>query len=461
MSRSFERNFEGIGKTFQFINFPEHSLFEEEWEMVASAICGNEGLSQWLNLLNRPDCGSFEKIFVIDPMAQIYDQDQRTYLAAYDEMAKEYLGYYLLQETKVGVEEMWKTRAAGPIFGLECENVILIDSEALTTWYGSIGRLMTASILLHECTHLIETYIANGDCILGRIDQALAQRCGETLFIHPEEIQQLCPEIGPETRKYIEAAAQYQQKENNQREILTSAVEVLTAAALDLKDQSEDCGLKAAEPLLLSRLQQGLAMTEYLSYPGVSAGRRGIDVSYWNGHLTKSHYEKIKKQGIHFVIARAGGYRGSMRDSTFENNYKQAKAAGLQFGAYYYGSAVTVAQAKEEARHAIQLCRGKKLDYPIWYDVEDSTTQGKLSKKELTAVVKAFCETVKAGGHESGIYASYSWLTSKIGDLGSINVWVAQYNDTCSYKKKKRMWQYSSSKTFRDIPGHFDISLEM
>ena len=102
--------------------------------------------------------------------------------------------------------------------------------------------------------------------------------------------------------------------------------------------------------------------------------KKGIDVSYWNGWLTEKQYKKIKKSNIEFVIARSGGYRGTMVDSTFDNNYRQSKAAGLDFGAYYYSTAVNTRQAKLEARHAVRLCRGKKLQYPIWMDVEDAAT---------------------------------------------------------------------------------------
>ena len=68
-------------------------------------------------------------------------------------------------------------------------------------------------------------------------------------------------------------------------------------------------------------------------------------MSYWNGWLTEKQYKKIKKSNIEFVIARSGGYRGTMVDSTFDNNYRQSKAAGLDFGAYYYSTAVNTRQA--------------------------------------------------------------------------------------------------------------------
>ena len=179
-------------------------------------------------------------------------------------------------------------------------------------------------------------------------------------------------------------------------------------------------------------------------------------MSYWNGWLTEKQYKKIKKSNIEFVIARSGGYRGTMVDSTFDNNYRHSKAAGLDFGAYYYSTAVNTRQAKLEARHAVRLCRGKKLQYPIWMDVEDAATQGRLSKTALTRVIKAFVKEVKRLGYPCGVYASYYWLTEKIGSLSGIDVWVAQYNSHTNYRKPA-MWQFSSGGKFSGVPGTFDL----
>ncbi len=174
--------------------------------------------------------------------------------------------------------------------------------------------------------------------------------------------------------------------------------------------------------------------------------------------LTEEHYKRMKRDGVRFVIARAGGYRGKMEDSTFSHNYKMAQAAGLGFGAYYYSTAMTVRQARAEARHAVALCKGKNFDYPIWMDVEDAMTQGRLSKSALTRVIKAFIKEVRKQGRRAGVYASYSWLTNKIGNLQGIDVWVAQYNDTNDYAGKTAMWQFTSSGRFKNVPGRFDVN---
>ena len=460
MADCFTTRFEGIHKTFQFINLPEDSLLEKGWEDINRSICADEALMSWLSRLNGPDCRTFDTIYVMDPVRGIFQDDLSAYMTAFDDLAETYLNIYQRKGARAGAGMIWQNRKTAPILGVQSDNVILIDYEKIMEVNQDIGATAVICTVLHECTHLIETYVADGDCLLGRMTEELAATCARELFFDPQELFARCPTLGPAVRHYVEYCASYQQAEGQQREILTSAVELLAAAALDMKDIAGGEGLKNAEDLLGSHLERGLSMMQSQMLMNTAVRRSGIDVSYWNGHLTKGDFEKMKQQGVSFVIARAGGYVGTMSDSTFENNYRQARAAGLDFGAYYYGSAVTAEQAKQEARHAVKLCKGKHMAFPIWYDVEDPGTMGKLSKEKLNQVIKAFCDTVKAEGGKVGVYASYSWLTSKIGDLKGCAIWVAQYNATCSYHKPKALWQYSSNTTFHGVKGRFDISIE-
>lgn len=186
-----------------------------------------------------------------------------------------------------------------------------------------------------------------------------------------------------------------------------------------------------------------------------------IDISYWNGGMSTGDFKKVIADGIDAVIIRCGySSKGSLcnKDSKFVGNLKNAKNAGLPVGAYFYGAATSVAEAKKEAKYAVSLCKGKGLKYPLFYDVEDNATMGKLSKGELTDVVKEFCKIVEESGLKTGVYASYSWLESKMGTTG-YSVWVAQYNDTCDYKGSDKVaWQYSSSHKIKGINHKFDIS---
>lgn len=168
----------------------------------------------------------------------------------------------------------------------------------------------------------------------------------------------------------------------------------------------------------------------------------GIDVSKWQGNFD---FKKAKNEGVKFAILR-GAYSTS-KDIKFETYYKQAKAQGLNVGVYLYSIATTTAKAKEEAEKLYTNClKGKQFELPIYFDIEDKA-QKKLSKKQNTAIVKAFCETLEAKGYWVGIYASKSFYSSYLNDseLQRYAHWVAQWSKSCTYKGNNGvlgMWQF-------------------
>ena len=94
---------------------------------------------------------------------------------------------------------------------------------------------------------------------------------------------------------------------------------------------------------------------------------KGIDVSSWQGVVD---YRKVKASGINFVIIRAGfGREVSQKDNCFEQNYKNAKAAGLDIGAYWYSYADSAEDAVREAKACREVIKGKKFEYPIFFDL--------------------------------------------------------------------------------------------
>lgn len=184
----------------------------------------------------------------------------------------------------------------------------------------------------------------------------------------------------------------------------------------------------------------------------------GIDVSQWQGNIDWSQ----ARTAVSFVIARAGfrGTSGRMaKDPTFLKNIAGAKANGVTTGAYFYSIAQNEAQAVEEASLAIEQVRAAGgVSLPIFIDMEDSRQAG-LSNEERTAIVNAFCNTVRAAGYTPGLYASKSWLTSKI-NTGSLNcmIWCAQWNTRCTYTGNYGIWQYSNKGTIPGISGAVDMN---
>lgn len=136
---------------------------------------------------------------------------------------------------------------------------------------------------------------------------------------------------------------------------------------------------------------------------------KGIDVSNWNKEVD---FNKVKADGYSFVIIRAGyGNSASQKDRMFETHYKNAKAAGLKVGAYWYSYADSVADAKKEAQACISAIKGKGFNLPLYYDLEDDSMKS-LGKKTLTEMADTFCSMIEDSGCEAGIYANTNWFNN-------------------------------------------------
>ena len=201
---------------------------------------------------------------------------------------------------------------------------------------------------------------------------------------------------------------------------------------------------------------------------------KGIDVSYYQGK--DIDWAKVKSGGISFAFLRCG-YSGTKDgkchpDSTFngdkkhKGNIQRATAAGVDVGAYYFSQARTVKEAQAEAAFAVKQVKesGCKLNLPLVIDTENypggRASSSKLNRIKRTAAVKAFCDYVKSKGYTPMIYASTSWLNNNLDmkKLSGYQVWVAQYNDTVTYKGSYRCWQYTSSGKVPGISGRVDLN---
>jgi len=157
---------------------------------------------------------------------------------------------------------------------------------------------------------------------------------------------------------------------------------------------------------------------------------RGIDVSHHNGVID---WKAVKASGIEFAIIRAG--YGQTNDRNFKANIEGAQAAGLPVGVYYFSYATNILKAAEEGTHCCELLAKYKIDLPVFYDFEYETElygarYGVTYTKELrTAIIKAFCERVRAGGYTPGIYTNVDYIVSRLywGELSAYPLWLAQW----------------------------------
>ena len=186
---------------------------------------------------------------------------------------------------------------------------------------------------------------------------------------------------------------------------------------------------------------------------------KGIDVSRYQGSID---FNKVKASGIEFVMIRCGtGYnQKACKDVKFETYYKQAKAAGLKVGTYFYSYALTENQARLEASWVLNWIKGKTFEYPVVYDMEERS-QAKLGKTKISAVATAFCSTVEKAGYYVAIYSSKSWVESyyTADVLNKYDLWMAQWTSKCTYVGDYGMWQYTSDGTVPGINGRVDCNI--
>ena len=180
--------------------------------------------------------------------------------------------------------------------------------------------------------------------------------------------------------------------------------------------------------------------------------KKGIDVSVNQGVIDWDTVKNVEK--IDFAILQAGyGRLASQKDKQFERNYSECKRLGIPIGAYWYSYAVTVEDVKNEAAACIEVLKGKKFEYPIYFDIEENSQR--LGMGKVTEMCKAFCGALEAAGYWVGIYSYKSFLENYIDKSVRTRyaVWLAHYASSTTYKEPYGIWQYSVAGTQNDIVG--------
>lgn len=193
-----------------------------------------------------------------------------------------------------------------------------------------------------------------------------------------------------------------------------------------------------------------------IGVPIIGAAKRGIDVSFYQGDID---WNKVAQNDVSFAFVRCGSYKaGQGPDSKFSYNMSEAKRVGIKRGIYIASIADTPEFAEMEAYYVLHCARETKPEYPLVIDIEGATHASK-SPEELRDIAEAFCRVIESAGYVPMVYSSYNWFTNKIAD-NTLNKWVAQYGDACTYEKEKWYWQCTSHGYIPGIEGRVDINLE-
>lgn len=200
----------------------------------------------------------------------------------------------------------------------------------------------------------------------------------------------------------------------------------------------------------------------------------------WDGPGPYRYLDASRYQGeINWAEVATAGYKGAMLktvstnrklskradglyiDPTFETNYRNAKAAGLDVGVYYYTYATSVAMADAELALVREAVRGKELTMPVCVDVEENRLK-KLSTLDLTNVVAYALEKVEAMGFYAQLYTytGYKYELDMARLSSRWDVWLADYTGkppavTFRYNSH----QHTSKGSVPGISGDVDLNV--
>lgn len=186
---------------------------------------------------------------------------------------------------------------------------------------------------------------------------------------------------------------------------------------------------------------------------------KGIDVSHHQGTID---WDAASAQ-IDFAILRCG-YGDDMQsqdDGQWERNASECERLSIPYGVYIYSYALTDEQALSEAQHVLRLLQGHNPALPVFLDLEDSGTVGTLSNAEILRHTQMFCDAISQAGYSVGVYASYSWWTTRLTDTAYNQWarWVARWGVSSSgYEGNCIAWQYSDSGSVAGISGNVDMN---
>ena len=205
-------------------------------------------------------------------------------------------------------------------------------------------------------------------------------------------------------------------------------------------------------------------------------------VTGWVGEPPYRYIDVSRYQGeIDWAQVAAAGYKGTMLktvstnrklskradglyiDPTFETNYRNARAAGLDVGVYYYTYATNKDMVNAELALLRQAVYGKELTLPVAVDVEDNRLVS-LDKQDLTDLTAYALHEVEQMGFYAQLYTYTSFAKAHLfvggAALHPYDVWLADYTGkTPKVDFKYSSHQHTSKGSVPGITGNVDLNV--
>lgn len=202
----------------------------------------------------------------------------------------------------------------------------------------------------------------------------------------------------------------------------------------------------------------------------------GVDVAKYQGTID---WAKVAASGVQFAMVRVG-YRTQSEgkitaDTNAKYNMQEASANGIKLGAYFFSTAVSEAEAVEEADWVADYISQYKITYPVAYNCEGFTSsdsrQYSLTQSQRTEIARAFLNEIYNRGYTPMFYAAKNELTGNAAwDTTSLDntykMWIAYYPGSNydysmgpGYSGAYNMWQYSSAGKIDGISKNVDVNI--
>ena len=203
-------------------------------------------------------------------------------------------------------------------------------------------------------------------------------------------------------------------------------------------------------------------------------------VTGWEGEPPYRYIDVSRYQGlIDWAQVAAAGYKGAMLktvstnrefskrsdglyiDPTFETNYRNARAAGLDVGVYYYTYATSEAMADAELALLRQAVYGKEFSLPVCVDVEENKLK-QLSTLDLSNLTAYALEQVEKMGFYAQLYTytGYKYELDMARLSSRWDVWLADYTgETPNVTFNYNAHQHTSKGSVPGINGPVDLDV--
>lgn len=214
--------------------------------------------------------------------------------------------------------------------------------------------------------------------------------------------------------------------------------------------------------ILLWRLISPSTLSAILSWTGITSsfttgGYDGIDVSKHNG---KIDWKKVSSDpNIKFVYVKASE-GGTLGDSRYEQNVKEARRHGLKVGSYHFFTSRRT--AKEQFENFRKRVKKSEQDLVPMLDVEAKGNRG-CTRSKLQASVKELMELMKAEyGQYPILYSGHDFYNTYLApEFNHYYLFLARYGGSKPEVKGEgfwNIWQYSETGHIDGIKGKVDLN---